>query len=512
MQAYCIQHELTLRRVYKDTRSGKSVVGRDDFDRMIRAIETEEDNPHGILLWDYARFARNTNDAVLNIALIEKTGVVIHSLTDNIPEGEFKELIRFIKHLGNEAERKKNSAAVKRELHQLVAKYKAMFGVPPRGIMREPLPPIPNDRTGEMRTLHKWVPDPEWTARIQRAFQLKAAAVAISQIHKETRIFSSLNSYKTFFSNPIYIGILRFGGETFEDYCEPIVDRKIWDAVQRMLERSALKRQLADPTLHPRRHSASYRLSGLVYCGKCGSPLWGMTSKQRSGSYYYRYACTRAKRNRDCAFKPIPARALENAVIENLHLFFQDPANLQALIEADRQQIEQSASQQKERAKQLQKRLASLRASIARITSAIAESGHSKAMLQKLHALELEETETNADLQTVKRDAPKPAPALTAPQIAALSKGFAALLRSRDPAVLRQVFQTIIHRITVDRTDRYIYGSIQLKSHRREPKTPSEESPPIITASTLSSPVGAPPYRHSIEFVLTIPNRRRPKR
>lgn len=519
VQSYCIKHELILRHVYKDTKSGKSTVGRDDFDRMIGDIESEKDNPHGILLWDYARFARNTKDAIFNIALIEKTGVIVHSLTDDIPEGEYKELIRFIKHLGNEAERKKNSAAVKREMHQLVANHKAMFGVPPRGIKREPLPPVTNERTGEPRTLHKWVPDPEWIPRIQRAFQLKAEGASLARIHKETHIFSSINSYTNFFSNPIYIGALHFGGKIYPDYCPPIVDKDTWDAVQKILERYANRRQLTDTLLHPRRHSASYLLSGLVHCGKCGSPLWGMTSRQRSGSYYYRYACTRAKRNRDCAFKPIPARPLEKAIIENLHLFFQDPENLRALIEADHLQSEGLANQQKEQAKQLQKRLTSLRSSIARITSAIAESGHSKSMLQKLRMLEMEETEIQTSIHNLTQSGAqrsRSAPPLTAPQIATLSKNFATRLSVLEPAALRQVIRTTVLQIKADRTDRYVYGTIQLKSHFRETKTPSEESPVIITASTPPTPVGAPRYTRSIEFRFTITrfgnkNARRPR-
>ena len=37
VQAYCQAHQLVLRHIYKDTRSGKSIVGRKDFERMIDA-------------------------------------------------------------------------------------------------------------------------------------------------------------------------------------------------------------------------------------------------------------------------------------------------------------------------------------------------------------------------------------------------------------------------------------------------------------------------------------------
>ncbi|WP_219720153.1 hypothetical protein, partial [Clostridioides difficile] len=74
---------------------------------------THPERPRGLLLWDYARFARNAKDAIFNIALIEDQDIIVHSPTDQIHDGEFKDLIRYVKHLGNETERKKNAAAVK---------------------------------------------------------------------------------------------------------------------------------------------------------------------------------------------------------------------------------------------------------------------------------------------------------------------------------------------------------------------------------------------------------------
>lgn len=503
LQGYCHRHGLILRRIYKDTRSGKSIAGRDDFERMIANIESEHDNPVGILLWDFARFARNTKDAIFNIARIENSGIVVHSLTDDIPEGEYKDLIRFVKHLGNEAERKKNSAAVKREMHQLVRNHRAMFGTPPRGFKREPLPPVVNERTGETRILHKWVPDPAFIPRIQRAFQLKAQGGTLQQIHNETGIFRSANSYKTFFANPIYIGRLQFGDMTIEEYCEPIIDQQTWGAVQKILENHANRQQLIRTELHPRRHAAAYLLSGLIHCAKCGSPLWGMTSRQRSGANYYRYACTRAKRNRDCAFKPIPARPLEKSVIENIRLWFHHPDNLRELIEASQEQNAEIARHRDKIARNLKKEMTAKRRAIARITDAIAESGHSKAMLQKLKTLEMEEIDLQTRLHAVtSQSPPSENKTLTAPQILTLSQTFATRLQQKDPAIIRQVLHVTVHRVTVDRNHRSVFGIIQLKHRPRETMTPDDDIPiRLHTVFMPSAPVGALLHkRSSIQF------------
>jgi hypothetical protein len=194
--------------------------------------------------------------------------------------------------------------------------------------------------------------------KIKQAFEMKATRATLQQIHNATHLYSSLNSYKTFFENPLYIGILHFGDLTIDDYCEPVIDRPTWDAVQRILKESE---QRSSPEHHPRRQAANYLLSGLIYCARCRSPLWGMSSQQRDGSYYLRYACTQAKRRRDCDFQPIPARSLERAVIARLHSWFEDPNNLADLLDADQAEQDQLVERAKVKILEKQKELRSLR-------------------------------------------------------------------------------------------------------------------------------------------------------
>jgi len=518
VQAYCRTHQLVLRNVYKDTRSGKSIVGREGFDQMLDDVQLGRDNPRGILLWDYARFARNAKDAVFHIALIENQDIVVHSLTDEIPDGEFRDLIRYVKHLGNEAERRKNSAAVKRMMHQLLLNNKAMFGTPPRGIKREPLPPVINERTGEMRKLHKWIPDPDWIPRIQQAFRMKAAGATLVEIHKATRIYSELSTYSQFFGNKIYIGTLEFGGRAIENYCDPIIDRKTWDTVQKILTLHADRQHVSSPNgIHPRRRSATatYLLSGIAHCGRCDSPLWGLSSKQRNGTYYHRYACTNAKRTRTCDLQPVPAKALEREIINSLSAFFDDPDNLAALLEEDRKRQANLVSQSGAITKDLKARLRKVRASISNVTDTIAERGskNSKALNIKLDTLEAEETDLLSQLESVKTQTPEIPRPLTAQQITFLSKRLVARLQSKDRLLVRNILQGTISRISVDRTKQFAFGSIQIHTPR-EPETPTDEPPPhaIITALTLSPPLGAHFRRRSIEFKFNIAPKGRKKR
>jgi DNA invertase Pin-like site-specific DNA recombinase len=505
IQAYCGQHALILRHRFVDVaKSGGTTAGRDDFNRMIDLFHIPDQRPRGLILWNYARFARDIDDAQLNKIVIRKWGITVHSLNDHIPEGDYGRFIEFFIDMSNEEKRKQTSLDAKRGLKDLVEKYGCVPGTPPRGFKRTPVD-LGKRRDNTDHIAHRWDPDPDWTPHIKQAFALKAAGSSLTEIHKATRLYNSLNSYRSFFQNKLYIGILEFADLTLENYCRPIIDRQTWDAVQRILALHAdLQSASAKNSLHPRRRSSTYLLSGIAYCARCDSPLWGMTSGQRDGSYYRRYACTRAKRRRDCDLQPIPAKALEREVISKLTAFFDDPGNMKALLEEDQRQLVDLASQNMVLTDNLKKRLKSVRRSITNVAEAIAERKKSKALLAKLTSLEGEETDLQSQLLALsgmsdseRRRSARP---FTSEEITFLSKRLVIRLQSSDSLTVRTVLQAIVNKLIVDRTHNRAFGALKIHSPR-EPETSTEDPPAvIITASMVSSPVGAHLHTRSISF------------
>ena len=219
-----------------------------------------------------------------------------------------------------------------------------------------------------------------------------------------------------------------------------------------------------------------------------------MSSKQRNGSYYLRYACTRRHRRRDCDLQPIPAKPLEREVIKQLTAFFDDPGNMQALIEEDQRQLTDLSSQNKVMTSDLQKRLKSVRRSIANVTEAIAERKKSKALLTKLTSLESEETDLQSQLHALtggrvaQRTETRP---FTPEEIIFLSHRLVARLHSHDNVTIRTVLQATVNKVVIDRKKTFAFGTISIHTPR-EPNPPADEdSPAIITASIPSPPMGA---------------------
>lgn len=441
---YFKQYRLTLRRVYKDVaKSGKNIAARDDFNRMIADYENG-DAPQGLIIWDYARFARNSKEAVYNIATIERSGAVVHSITDDVTDGKYKELLRLVKHIGNEAEREKNSDAVKRELHQLVKNTKAMPGSPPRGLMREPLPPSRNERSGEVRTLHKWTPSPEIAPLVLRAFEMRAQNKTLREIMTATGLYKSITCFQTFWDNKIYKGVLEYGGMVIEDYCEPIVPPELWDAVNAM--KKTRERKPGEGINDPRRVRSVYLLSGLVFCQQCGGALTGHTIKDWS---YYICSQRRLSRGAKCNAMHIPKDQLERGVLEAVEdnaLSLEVLINLQGRVTRELDRSQQDI--QRARIK-LDRDLVSAKKRIANLTNAIGEHGHNDSLIAALRDAEQSRMMIIAQIRQLDMDID--IPHRTNAQLKDIAEAISSTLANGTHAEKQSLIRTFITRIIARR-------------------------------------------------------------
>ena len=206
IQKYCTEHGLQLRHTYTDeAKSGGSTAGREAFNSMLDTYRAEEKRPQGLIIWNYARFARDLDDSIYYKSLLKSQNITVHSLTDPVPEGHYGRIVELFIDISNEEKRRQTSTDAKRGLRDLVLTHRCVPGTPPRGFRRIPVT-IGERRDGSARTAHRWEPDPALIPKIQKAFQMKAAGATLNQIHKETRLYGSLNSYRTFFINPINTG------------------------------------------------------------------------------------------------------------------------------------------------------------------------------------------------------------------------------------------------------------------------------------------------------------------
>ncbi len=202
VRTYCEHFGLVLTEIFVDeAQSGKSTVGREGFNNLIDATKDEANRPDGLLIWNFARFARDSADSAYYKALLRKRGITIHSLTDPIPEGNYGHVVESIIDVANEENRRQNSRDVKRALQALVKQGFSCGGVPPKGYVAEKIV-ISTKRDGTPRTVSKWVLDPELHELATLAWRMRAQSKTLSEIQEATHglLYRSRSGWSSFFS------------------------------------------------------------------------------------------------------------------------------------------------------------------------------------------------------------------------------------------------------------------------------------------------------------------------
>lgn len=493
LQAYTNQHNLILARIYQDVaKTGTTTAGREDFQHMISDTRDPNQRPHGILLWNFARFARNTDDGIYHKAVLRNRGIIIHSLTDPIPEGPYARLIETMIETANEEKSRQTSVDVKASLAAMVQQG-AVPGKAPVGIQRTPIQTI-NPRTGKKRTQHRWDPNPEYQHRIKKAFQMLVAGATLREIQQETQLYKSVTDYNRFFQNKIYIGTLVYGKITIENYCAPTIDKKLWDDTQRIIKSRAQGKHLRSKITHPRTKNGSYLLTGLLRCKECDAALVGMSSPQRNGRTYRRYQCVTAKTTRgaECKQKPIPAEHLEETIINDIRSYISDPTNMKDMLLVA---LDKSAKHNDEiegKLKTLKTETSKNKRAVTNIVAAIAAAGHNDILLNELDKLQFEQNDLRSKIIRLENSKNAPAPTLTQLQIKTHVKKLTTLLESKDPVKLRRVLLGITEKIIVNRenTKLTIVPVFYQKTPIATPESLDDaKDDAIITVSLFPAPV-----------------------
>jgi DNA invertase Pin-like site-specific DNA recombinase len=495
MLEYCAHYGFTLGRVFSDIHKSGTKDAREQFREMISLAEHSQ-KPDGILLWSFARFARNELDANYYKSMLRKSGIILYSLINDIPEGKYATVMEALVHISDQEKAEQAAFESRRGLRSIV-KQGAMPGRPPRGILRQPLTVTSDD--GTVRTLHRWVPDPEVAPRVRQAFEMRASGASLAAIHAQVGLYGSLNSYTTFFTNKIYAGILEFGDETIENYCEAIVPLDIFNAVQAISKDYAARKNVSANSInHPRRKNSSLLLAGLARCARCGSPLVGHNSPHHGPfSATISYRCNRKKRNKDCDLPNIPAKPAEQAVINALAELANSPAIIQGMEESARQEAKNAEQTRQEKAAVLQAELKRIRLQITNTTNAIADIGSSRALIEKLTALELERDRRELQQRELTQQTTHtPADPAT---IQAMLQNISAALKTQALPQQQLLLRALLRQIDVDRDGKTLMIGLIIKVPKKKPD--------IICVPTSIPSVGAPTYRHTI----TAQIKRRPR-
>jgi DNA invertase Pin-like site-specific DNA recombinase len=429
---YCKANGLVLTREFIDSaRSGTSVVGRDEFLHMIEYLNGEVPE-RGVVLWAYSRFSRDYDQFQHFISGLRYRGYEVFSMTDNVPEGLEGRLLEGIYAYSNAAYSKRLSTDVKRGLDYVFRQHHAHIGPTPVGFKAVQVE-IGKHRDGSQHVISQLAVDEAKAPLVRQAYAMRAGGGTLNEIHAATHLFSALTSYGDLLHNPVYIG----QRGDIEGYCPAIIDADVWEAAQDINR----QRKAQYNTHHPRTVRSRFYLTGLLRCGECGHNMAGQDNHINT---YYR--CVRVKEGTGgCHAHLIPKASIEQRVIDALKEHVLVEQVCRDVYEAGLALAQQEDATRADAVKRARAEIVANAASVNRIVSAIAETGHSAAMLAALVKLEDEGDELR--LRLAKAETAKPAviPEIDIPLVLAQ---ITQLIDEGTPEEIRDIVRGVVKSVT----------------------------------------------------------------
>ena len=353
LRAYARNENLQIIDELIEKQSAK-VPGRPVFSSMLKRIEAGEAN--GIIAWHPDRLARNSIDGGQIIYLLDQTR--LNSLKfpsfwfENTSQGKFMLSIAF----GQSKYYVDNlSENTKRGLRQKVR----------RGEMpgRAPLGYINDVRTKTV------IVDKRRSPFVIEAFELYVKGQSRLQ---DIADFLSDKGVKTkgskplkkdqitkMLTNPFYYGHFRYAGEVFEGKHTPIISKKLFDDVQKVIDRRKHKRTT--------KHNDPKPLCGLLRCGSCNMMITGenQIKRQKNGNVhrYAYYHCTKKRKNTPRCLEP---HVRQELLDEQLSEMLQEYAMPMAWADKLREFIDKDINDQQARS---QSQTADLQTSITQLSA-----------------------------------------------------------------------------------------------------------------------------------------------
>ena len=298
---------------------------------------TKHRDVSAVLVYKFDRLARNRLDYA---KLVDETGIEILSATEQFPRNAAGELMGDMQIAYSRFYSAQLSERVS-DAMRAKAKQGIYPSYAPIGYLNDP----------RSKTLQ---PDPERAHLVKELFRKYAeTSIALAELvkhAKELGLTTRKGGYlvrsvlhKTL-SNPIYCGIVRWGGITSAGVHEPIVSQQLFDRVQDKLHGRGTSKT---------KHHFPFR--GFLTCGYCGCRLTATIVK---GKYIY-YHCTNGhgKCKQPYVRQDVLAERLRS-VVDNVHLPEEVAA---ALIEQIRDGERERETKLRERMEKLQEESSRLR-------------------------------------------------------------------------------------------------------------------------------------------------------
>ena len=379
---------------------------RPEFLRMI------EDARHKkfeiVLVYQLDRFARNRYDSAIYKNRLQKCGVKVLSAKENITDDASGILVEGLLESMAEYYSKELAVKVKRGIKESRIKGNFTGGYVSYGYN------IVNK---------KWVVNETEAAFVRKMFadyqsgkQLKTIAKELNEsgIRNNLNLVFRVNMILRILHSKKYIGIIE-GDITYTDIVPPIVDKELFEAVNKRLEVHKHKAAHARPDI-------PYYLSGKLNCGYCWTGMTAETGTSKTGKIHSYYKCFKRKLDGSaCGKENITRDKLEGIIVEKTikHVLLPDIIDDISKRVAD---AFNSAIEDDTVLVSLEQQLKQTKNAITNIMKAVENGFYNAASQERMLALEVEKTRLEDEIAVQSAKSIKP---MSADEVKAFIKLFA---------------------------------------------------------------------------------------
>ena len=439
-QAYAERNGIQIVEIYADRHiSGKSIVGRNEFQRMLH--DAEQHRFECVIVWKIDRFGRDRQDIALSKMKLKKAGVRLLYAEESVPEGPEGIILESV-------------------LEGLAEYYSADLRQKIVRGMRETAKkgqycgaPLPIGYTVDDEK--HIIVDEEKAAVVREAFRMHNAGAQTKELvelfrkHGVTgqrgKPITQAVIYRML-RNEKYLG--RFEIQGVEILTDPIIDLATFE--------EAAKHFGTPRNNAAGRAKVDYLLSCKCFCSYCGAMLNGESGTSKTGKVYHYYKCGAKKRGEKCELKPIPRDHFEDRVIEATveDMLTEDMIEKLTVRILEIQEQEDALDP----AAAYRKQLDSNRKRQRNILDAIEEGTGARGLAGRLAELEAEEEELLVEIERAEMKKPR----LTSEAVGAWLRSFRNG-DTKDAAFRQRLVDTFIARIEVRNGQAMIFYNIQEK-------------------------------------------------
>lgn len=196
------------------------------------------------------------------------------------------------------------------------------------------------------------------------------------------------NSLNCTLKNKKYTGVYVYGEIEIENGCPALIDRKLFERVQALLEQTKKAPARA-------RAKVEYLLAGKIFCGYCGEKMIATGGTSQSGEQYHYYKC----KNKNCCKKAERKDFIEWFIAEQLLELLNMSEHKERL--AEKVIYAYTSSMEVDKISEIEKQIKSVETRLNNVVDMLIER-KTDALLQKMDDLELQKSELQEQLYSAK--------------------------------------------------------------------------------------------------------------